>query len=203
MNTNLPLTPAKSTPRKAKATLTQSYLKSILSYDPETGVFTWKERQDVECPAQWNSHYVGKEAGCKQKIAHAFYRRIRIKGKKYGAHRLAWLYMTGEWPPRQIDHIDGNALNNRFENLRLATPAQNLVNRGAHKNNKLGIKGVSKFRNKYKAQIQARGQKIHLGCFKTPEEASAAYTKAAEKYFGVFAKVDNLKPPPEGLEVEQ
>ena len=188
MNTNLPLTPAKSTPRKAKATLTQSYLKSILSYDPETGIFTWKERSDV--PKESNSRFAGKEPGYKQKGKNTFYRRIVINGKLYLAHRLAWLYMMGNWPPKQIDHIDGNGLNNRFENLRLADNRQNKGNSRIYKNNKLGIKGVHKRRNRYVAQISISGKCIHLGYFDTPQQASTAYKRAAEKYFGEFARVN-------------
>ena len=95
MNANLPLTSAKSTHTPK---LTQEYLKSILSYDPETGVFTWKERQDVERPAQWNSRYAGEEAGCEYKNGNTFYRCIGINFKYHAAHRLAWLYVMGDWP---------------------------------------------------------------------------------------------------------
>ena len=183
MTTNIPLIPEKPTHK-----LTQSYLKSILSYDPETGVFTWKERQDV--PKRWNTRYTGKQAGWKDKRGYTFYRHIEINGKKYRAHSLAWLYMTGEFPEPglEIDHIDGNGLNNRFNNLRLATRGQNKANSRVNRNNKLAIKGVCKFKNRYKAQIWVTGTCIHLGYFDTPEEASAAYGKAAEKHFGDYAR---------------
>ena len=185
MTTNIPLIPEKPTHK-----LTQSYLKSILSYDPETGVFTWKERQDVTQPAQWNGRFAGKQAGTKRKGGNTFYRRIRIGDKPYLTHRLAWFYMTGQWPPEQIDHVDGNGLNNRFENLRLATHGQNKANSGAYRTNKLGIRGVHRQGNRYIARIQISRRKIHLGSFDTPQEASAAYAKAAEKHFGEFARVN-------------
>ena len=183
MTTNIPLIPEKPTHK-----LTQSYLKSILSYDPETGVFTWKERQDV--PKEWNTKYARKEAGSKHKDKNNFYRYIGINDKRHRAHRLAWLYMMGEWPPQQIDHIDGNGLNNRFDNLRLANGTQNKANSRARKNNKLGIKGVHKRGNRYGAEIRISGRKIYLGYFDTPEEASVAYAKAAREHFGEFAKVN-------------
>ena len=188
MNTNLPLTPAKSTPRKAKPRLTQNYLKSILSYDPETGVFTWKERSDV--PKESNSRFAGKEAGSKRKGGNTSYIYIMINFNLYLAHRLAWLYMTGEWPHEDTDHIDGNGLNNRFKNLRLATRGQNKANSRVRKDNKLGVKGVDRYGNKYRARIRINGRLTYLGYFNTAQEASAAYEKAARVYFGEFAKAN-------------
>ena len=170
---------------------TQEYLKSILSYDPETGFFTWKERQDVKMPPQWNGKFAGKKAGnrCKQK--RTSYSYIKVKGKLYLAHRLAWFYMTGSFPEPglDIDHIDGNGLNNRFDNLRLATRSQNLANSRLSKRNLLGIKGVRRVGNRFRAQIAVRGKYKHLGYFDTPQEASAAYQKAAIKHHGDFGRI--------------
>ena len=169
--------------------MTQEYLKSILSYDPKTGVFTWLERTDV--PKECNTRYAGKEAGCKEKNKHISYIQIRINRKPYRAHRLAWLYMTGSFPEPglQIDHIDGNGLNNRFDNLRVVTNRQNTSNSRVYKNNQLGIRGVDKFAGKYRATIQKDGKGLHLGYFDTPEEASAAYQKAARELFGDYRRV--------------
>lgn len=186
MDNILPPSPAKSTHTPK---LTQEYLKSILNYDPETGVFTWKERSDV--PKGWNTRYAGKEAGYKRKYKNTSYIYIKIKGNHHAAHGLAWLYMTGDFAELglEIDHIDCNPENNSFENLRLATRTQNQANSRVYKTNKLGIKGVRRKGNRYIAQIMISGRRIHLGSFNTPQEASVAYAKAAEKHFGEFARV--------------
>ena len=169
--------------------LTQNYLKTILDYNPETGIFLWRKRYDVL--KRLNTRFAGKQAGWKDKDRYTFYRRIRINGKEYSAHRLAWLYMTGSFPEPglDIDHIDGNGLNNRFKNLRLATRTQNLINSRVYKTNKLGIRGVHRQGNRYIAGINLQGKRVYLGCFKTPEEASAAYSEAAKKHFGDYAEV--------------
>jgi hypothetical protein len=94
--------------------------------------------------------------------------------------------MTGKFPEQEIDHIDGDGTNNRWENLREATRAQNNANCRGY--NKCGIKGVYQRGPSWIAQISPNGgRSIHLGCFRTPEEAHAAYLAAAHKYFGEFA----------------
>ena len=168
--------------------LTREFLKSVLSYDPETVVFTWKKRSDV--PKEWNTRRAGKQAGFKEKNKHTFYIRIRINKRIYYSHRLAWLYMTGSFPESglQIDHIHGNGLNNRFANLRVVTNRQNTTNSRVYKSNQLGIRGVDKFAGRYRATIQKDGKGLHLGYFDTPEEASVAYQKAAEELFGDYRR---------------
>lgn len=89
-----------------------------------------------------------------------------------------------------VDHRDLNPLNNQRDNLRLATRSQNCANKHVQPNNKLRLKGVYQRGNKYRAQIQVRGQKIMLGTFDTPEEAHAEYCKAAQEYFGEFARFE-------------
>jgi len=161
--------------------LTQEYLKSILNYCPETGVFT--RLVPVGCRAK-----VGDIAGSADKKG---YRLIGISGKTYKAHRLAWLYMTGTLPSKQIDHIDGEKSNNRFSNLREATNAQNQSNRPVSQNSKSGYKGVYLVKwnreRPWMAQIKVMGKDTYLGVFKTKELAHAAYCKAAEKHHGDFA----------------
>jgi hypothetical protein len=87
------------------------------------------------------------------------------------------------------DHINGDGLDNRMENLRIVTNQQNQMNRGFNKNNKLGVKGVSFYpkNKKYRAQIKAQGRVITLGYFKDASEASDAYKKASAKFFGIYA----------------
>lgn len=96
---------------------------------------------------------------------------------------------------RGVDHINRNRLDNRRSNLRLATPSENLSNKPAQKNNKLGIKGVSYHAKagKFVAQIAKDGQHFHLGLFPTPEEAAQAYNQAALKYHGEFANLNTTR----------
>jgi len=167
--------------------LDQDTLKALLNYEPETGVFTWRERTDVR--AQWNSRYAGKQAGYDWRVGNVAYRSIRIFDWPFLAHRLAWLYVTGQWPENDVDHEDGNGLNNRWHNLRAATKAQNGANRGATKRNKTGFKGVSRTKDgRYRATIQVNGRWRWLGAFDTAEKAHEAYQQSARQLAGEFAR---------------
>ena len=108
----------------------------------------------------------------------------------YRAHRLIFLFHHG-YLPEFLDHIDGNKINNRVENLRPATKSQNMSNRGKQANNTSGFKGVSfiKADNKYEAWIQVNGKKKHLGRFVDPAIAHEAYKKAALIHHKEFANV--------------
>lgn len=159
--------------------ITQEYLKSILHYNLETGIFTWiKARPKIQ---------VGSIAGGLDEYG---YIRIKIDGKKYRAHRLAIFYMTGEWPPDDTDHKNLNRANNKWENIRPATKTQNFGNQRKYANNKSGIKGVcwDKDAEKWLAQIQVSNKKIKLGRYVSITDAQKAYTDAAIKYFGEFAR---------------
>jgi hypothetical protein len=155
--------------------ITHEELKKVLSYDPNTGLFVWLR-------ITGNRAKVGSIAGANSKG----YVVITINNIRYHAHQLAWFYITGHWAPHHIDHINRNPSDNRFSNLRPATHRENLFNRGPNKNNKIGLKGVSKYRNKYSAQIHVSGKKNFLGYYLNPEDAHKAYCLAAEKYFGEF-----------------
>lgn len=149
-------------------TLSCEQLKSLLDYDPHTGVFT--RCIDVA------KYKAGENAGTKSK-----YIQIGVNGTVYTAQRLAWLFMTGEWPEGQVDHRNQDKHDNRWENLRLATNAQNHQNRDTpNKQNSSRLLGASlhKRTGKYTSQIMVDGKKIHLGYFATAEEAAAAYTTA-------------------------
>lgn len=157
--------------------ITQDRLKEVLNYDPETGLFTW--RVNIQSRAR-----IGAIAGCNSRA----YRVIRIDGRSYEAHRLAWLYMTGNFPKVLIDHINMDGMDNRFFNLREADKSSNALNKPAQRNNKLGIKGVCwvKSNKKYLASTRVRGV-TYREHFDTIEEATAAYKKMQEKYHGAFA----------------
>lgn len=159
-------------------------LRQVLEYDASTGIFRWKVRLSPYAPA-------GSIAGT---ISNQGYRHIAIDRVVYLAPRLAWLYVRGEWPAGEVDHRDMNRRNDRFDNLRLASNQQNSANRRVLPSNKLGVKGVgiSTWRKRkpqrYRARIRVNGVLIHLGYFSTPEDAGAAYQKAATQYFGEFAR---------------
>lgn len=171
--------------------LSQRQVRELLEYDPCTGVFTWLRRagadQGTIC---FNSQFVGRVAGCLDRREKVGYRRIKIFSRYYAEHRLAWVWMTGEWPPHEVDHINGVRHDNRFANLRLATKSQNQSNARIRTKNKVGLKGVSyKPRiGKYHAQINKYGRVRHLGFFDDPQEAHEAYVKAAKELHGEFAR---------------
>jgi hypothetical protein len=160
--------------RENEALLTQEYLKSILEYNPETGIFTWIKRN-------------GNIAGSFKKSNG--YVIIRINKKDYRSHRLAWLYMTGSWPIYIIDHINGiNIPNfNAFSNLRELTYRGNSQNSNNKKynTNTSGYRGVylKKSTGKYFALIYINRKQTHLGYFLTPEEASIVHEAARLEYY--------------------
>lgn len=169
--------------------LTQALLISLLHYDPETGVFTWRARDAAT--RGWNARYAGKVAGFDwSPNGKTFYRSIRIFDWPFLGHRLAVLYMTGSWPERDVDHRDLDGLNNRWTNLRPASKSQNGANRGASAVSRSGMKGVTFDARacRWRATIGVMGQQKWLGSFSTPEEAQTAYADAATKYFGEFAR---------------
>ena len=169
-------------PKSADAfpVLTQERLLELLHYNPKTGLFIRLKTR--------GSSKAGSIAGGISKGPRDGYLRIRVDGKRYKAHRLAFLYMTGKWPNSLVDHKDTNKLNNSWKNLRESTNGQNKANGGTYKNNKLGIKGVSLRGKKYHARIYHSGKLTTLGTFETAEKASQAYYAAATKVHGRFAR---------------
>ena len=142
--------------------LTQEKLKTLLSYDPDTGVFTRPN---------------GKTAGTARFDR---YKKITLGGVQYYAHRLAWLYVHGVLPD-VIDHIDRNPSNNAIYNLRSVTQAENMQNASSRCDNTSGQKGVIYFKRtgRWRANIGLAGKNHYLGYYATAEEARAAYQKAA------------------------
>ena len=155
--------------------LTRARLRELLHYDRDTGEFRWLQRVGNELRP-------GSVAGCVE---------IRVQGRHYSAHQLAWFYMTGRWGRPMIDHRDGNSTDNRWGNLRRATSSQNNANRRRTPQNTSGYKGVSlvsNSRRRWRALIHKNRRMIHLGTFATPQAAHAAYVAAARKLFGKFAR---------------
>lgn len=160
--------------------LTASRLRELFVYQPETGIFTRLVYRSPNAKA-------GDVAGTMDKDG---YIQIQIDGKLYKAHRLAWLYMTGEWPTHGIDHRDTVKDHNEWNNLRPATQAQNAGNCGPRSSNTSGFKGVTfdKKKARWMAQIQINRKCIHLGYHDTPAAAHAAYVAAANAHHGEFAR---------------
>lgn len=169
--------------------VSQERLKELLSYNPETGIFTRLSARSGQDK--------GSVAGG---LNDQGYVKISIDNKIYRAHRLAWLYMTGEWPEDQIDHINNIRSDNRFSNIRQATHSENNRNTGLSISNKSGSKGVSwsKWHNKWRARInidksiaESQGLKTKyksLGFFESKREATNAYKAACNIYHGEFAR---------------
>ena len=122
------------------------------------------------------------------------YRNITVAGQRLYEHRVAWFYMTGDWPADMIDHKDLNRANNAWSNLREATNQNNMRNGSLRKDNKSGFKGVTwrPDQQRWRATIKFNGKQNHVGNFKTKEEAAAAYDAAALTYFGEFSNINNV-----------
>jgi hypothetical protein len=172
--------------------LDQEILKRLLRYSKKTGEWIWRYRPEAR--ACWNTRYAGKKAGyawSDPKGAAIVYWVIRIMDYPFFAHRLAVLYVTGEWPTEVVDHRDLDGTNNRWNNLRAANNSQNACNRLLSKNNKTGFKGVSicSKTGRYRATTGIGGRWTQIGIFDTAEEASAAYGAEATKRAGEFARM--------------
>ena len=157
-------------------------VKELLDYNQATGVFTWKVSK--------GRVKKGQEAGW---ITWNNYRKISVDHLTYTAHRLAWFYIHGQWPENDLDHIDGNRLNNSLVNLREASRSENLMNRDKMPRNTSGYKGVSLHREtgKWDARIAAHGKQYYLGIFSTKIDAYNAYCKKEKELFGEFARERN------------
>lgn len=149
--------------------LTSDRLRSVLTYEPDSGTFRRGEN-----PAGWMK-------------SDGRYRMIRVDGRSYYAHRLAWLYEYGDWPACEIDHVNGNGLDNRICNLRLADRFGNTRNT-KFRSNSTGFPGVSKRHSKWRSHIKINGKTKFLGAFATPEEAHAAYAAAVAFEHGEFSR---------------
>lgn len=161
-----------------KLVIYQSYVRKMLNYDEDTGVLSWKVSPARRVKVGDVVGYINSDG----------YVGISIKNNTYRAHRIIWMYVYGEFPSKDIDHINGNRSDNRLFNLRLASSSDNAKNRKITSKNTSGFKGVSyhKTKKKWCAQCQSNGKSHYLGQFDTAEKASAAYQAFAASLHGEF-----------------
>lgn len=153
-------------PKPELPPFTLERVKELLDYDPETGLFARK------LPS-------GRRVPCSTRLNSWGYVLVGVDRRSIGAHRLAWFYMTGEWPEDDVDHRDRNRANNRFDNLRPASRAENMQNLGeAHRDSAIPLLGVSRKRGRFAASIAVDGKRKYLGAYGTPKEAHEAYLAA-------------------------
>lgn len=156
--------------------LTQSELKSRFNYNPETGIFTRLVKTSTNSKIGDVVNSLDVSTG---------YIRFSVNNKLYYGHRLAWLYMTGEWPELHIDHINGIRNDNRFFNLRECDSSQNMMNKTVTSSTSRGVT-LAKDKKTWRARIKYYKKEICLGYFKSKEDAINAYKIGASKYFGEF-----------------
>lgn len=166
---------------------TAARVRELLSYDAESGSFIWLSRPANEFSSvrqckTWNARYAGKKAG---KQSSGGYIQIRVDGRLYAAHRLAWLVTYDVWPVNDIDHINGIRQDNRITNLRDVTRSENMKNAATPRTNTSGVMGVSWMAHieRWAAYIEVDGRRVNLGYYKGLDEAVAA-RKGAESRYG-------------------
>lgn len=167
------------------AILTAERLRELLSYDPDTGVFTRKIRR--------SNALAGSVAGTKN--GHG-YLQICIDRQRYMAHRLAWLHVHGDWPSSEIDHKNRIRDDNRICNLRDTSSSENNHNRPLPRHNTSGFKGVcwDKRKRRWLSRIYVNGEQRRLGHYRTPEEAHLAYVAAAATLVAAVCSAGESQP---------
>lgn len=159
--------------------LTQDLLNEIFMYDPETG------KLERKVPSRWpgNGHSSVSQT----------YHKISVNGKGHQVHRIIWLMIHGQIPSgMMLDHINGVTTDNRLSNLRLATSFGNNRNTKVSHNSGSGLKGVAVSKFGFLAYIRVDGKKKHIGSYRTPVDAALAYDKAAQEYYGEFARTNKM-----------
>lgn len=168
-----------------KEQLTQSRLKELLHYDPETGIFT-------HLTSRARGRYL---VGQTVNVNHsAGYRQVVLDKRHYYAHHLAFLYMTGVLPEYEVDHINGDRADNRWANLRDIVRRENTHNLGGPRtDNKSGFLGVSwhKPMKSWQARLYVNGVCHRLGYYRSPEVAHAAYLKAKDELHPTHMRLRN------------
>lgn len=189
-------TASRHTKRPARE-LTPEEVRQLLEYDAATGLFTWRARPlhmfkgddftQRRCGNAWNARYAGTPALTADSEGRGYLVGSVLNTNAY-AHRFAWMHFHGEHVPEgmMVDHINGKTSDNRIENLRLVTPLQSQFNRKPREDSLAGLKGVAHDKRRKKrpwmAMIRIQGKTQTLGYFNTPEEAAAAYIKAADRH---------------------
>jgi hypothetical protein len=182
-----------ATSKKSKPLPSQEYLRECFDYDPDTGSLIWRRRPEGHFNTYrafkiWNARFTGKEVGtphhAHSRPSKVTYRRVRLNGVAFRVHRLIYKMMYNE-TPGEIDHINGDGLDNRIDNLRSVDRLGNARNQPLPVNNTSGVIGVHWRRSsdKWRARITVNGQKLELGDFNKFDDAVAA-RKAAEKKYG-------------------
>lgn len=161
-------------------TLTVEFLRWALKYEPDTGRFIWLRHRYGRTRDGSVAGHIMEPQG---------YIRITVNGRAYLAHRLAYFYQIGTWPPEEIDHINMVRDDNRWVNLR---PASRVLNLGNRHKKRDGLKGVfQRPSGRWGAQILGgNSNRIVLGTFDTEEEAHEVYRQAAIKHFGEYARFE-------------
>lgn len=163
----------------AKKPLTAQRARELFDYDPETGILRRKIGRRKTSHADGSVGHIGSNG----------YLMVTADAYPYCVHRIAILIMTGRWP-EWTDHIDLNKLNNKWSNLREATPHQNAGNQPIRKRNKSGRKGITLHHTgKWCARIKLHGRGHYLGLFENLDDAAEAYLAAAREHFGEFARI--------------
>lgn len=176
---------------RTQSVVTAKRLREVLSYDKDRGIFIWRVKTGART-------IIGAVAGCLQKQEGGGYRVINIDGRSYKASRLAWLYMTGEWPNGEIDHKNRVRDDDRWDNLREVTSAQNKENTKRRVNNSSGHRCISFFRRTQKWRVRMNdkdGADVWVGYFDTLEEAIVARDKTREA-LGLLPADDGDEPAP-------
>ncbi len=176
----------------------------VFAYDPETGNLIWKEgppsffkrRGGLHDRRKGRARFVGKVVGNRiQKGPHRISVSTKHEGKTWLLHRIVWQMHNGEIPAgMSIDHINGNPWDNRIENLRLATHAQNMKNQKLRSDSKSKIKGVYYTGHGWKAVMVVGGKKKYLGTFEHKSIAASTYAKATLMYHGKFSPFYRTAP---------
>lgn len=167
--------------------VTPEDIRAYIRYEAETGLFYWGERGAPHAGG-WNSEMAGKPCGG----INEGYRILRICRVTFKAHRVAFFVGHGRWPQGNLDHINGDTMDNRVENLREVTNAQNAMNAKRRKDNRSGAKGVS-YHTRVKvweAFLRYDRRKYHIGSYKTFSEAKAAREAFEQKMFGEYSALN-------------
>jgi hypothetical protein len=153
----------------AEEIITQEMVKALFNYDPLTGIFTWAKKR--------SGYQIGQETG--SRCIRTGYVKLQVYGKRYLAHRIAWLYVHGKLPTHSIDHINRLKHDNRIENLRDVPHVVNSANTGARKKARYNLKGVKFIRRtqSYKVEFVFNGEKHFLGEFADRDIAQDTYNK--------------------------